>query len=945
MKYLHCIGFFFVFIAQGVSQVDSIGLDEAFGRAFENHYTNKDSAYFYYDKVISMADAQDNLDVLMGGLSYLINANSNFYDLEQYGDNLERMGTLLESDARLDSFALKQVYEQRLLFDRGNYHYKLKDYVTAQNYFLELYGQLKSIPQNELTALDIDTLSAIYSFLGLIHRHTGRYEQAEFYYTQDLRLIETYGDSIEDARSVGFNTKKLLSQVYEDQNNTTEANRLLQEALIFYKTKVDNPRFKNNFLSTYMLLAKNYINQEDFDSAIAVLNENNVIRPEDNPFKKEVDMIYGDAFLGKKEFSTALSYYQKTLKSYQEYRRNKPHQDIAEAYGKIAELHLRRMDFKQGLQVVQDAFLNAGNHIADSESNPSPDQTFSKIQLLHLLDIKLQLLQMALGKTGELNYEEQALRTSDAILKTFDALKGEFDSKLDKQFLAERVYPIFYRMLAIVYRSYERNPSSKTIGFALNIAEKNKDFVLLEALRNAQATKYGGVPPQLLNKEVQLRAGITHLEKQLFDATDTITNYQEQLFDLKQEYYGLLKKLRTDFPKYYELKYESERLDLAGVKKRVLKDGSALVSYTVADDWLYVIMLHGQGEKFIKLPFDQDDQNKVKELYRLLSHPSLTGQEPIKELGGQLFEKLLERPLRGFDGEEVTIVPDGVLHYLPFDLLSDNDDYVLKTKSIGYANSVASLMKLKAKRKAETNSVLAFAPSFSGEGPVQGVRQFGRLLYNDDEVSKIDRFYHTEVVLDEKATLSYFKSNLSRYNILHLATHASANDAFPDYSYLAFSAGADSEQHSILYIKDLYNIALDADMVTLSACQTGIGKLQKGQGMLSLSKGFYYAGAKSLVNTLWKINDKSSVRLMEDFYEGLSEGKSKTRALRDAKLKYLESTDDELLKHPYYWSAFVVSGDGSPLSDHSFWWYWGAAILALVVFLIWFWKRRTQINL
>ena len=155
-----------------------------------------------------------------------------------------------------------------------------------------------------------------------------------------------------------------------------------------------------------------------------------------------------------------------------------------------------------------------------------------------------------------------------------------------------------------------------------------------------------------------------------------------------------------------------------------------------------------------------------------------------------------------------------------------------------------------------------------------------------------------------------------------MATHATANDTYPDYSYLAFAQAEDSNQSNILYIKDLYNMSLNADMVTLSACETGIGQLKNGQGMLSLSKGFNYAGAKSIVNTLWNINDKSTVKLMEYFYEGLSKGYSKPEALRLAKLKYLETTEDDLLKHPYYWAAFRVSGDTSPLSSGTttIWW-------------------------
>jgi CHAT domain-containing protein len=243
-------------------------------------------------------------------------------------------------------------------------------------------------------------------------------------------------------------------------------------------------------------------------------------------------------------------------------------------------------------------------------------------------------------------------------------------------------------------------------------------------------------------------------------------------------------------------------------------------------------------------------------------------------------------------------------------------------------------LELNAKKSGKNNRVLAFAPSFADAAAANTDRQFGKLWYNGDEVAHIGDFFETETVVGDNATLAHLKANIGGFNLFHFATHASANDEYPDYSYLAFTESKDSTESDILYIKDLYNTSLNADMVTLSACQTGIGKLQKGQGMLSLSKGFYYAGAKSLVNTLWKINDKSTVKLMEFFYEGLSEGKSKTVALRDAKLKYLETTDDDLLKHPYYWAAFVVSGDVSPISETHYRWYVGAGLLFFVVLFL-----------
>lgn len=386
-------------------------------------------------------------------------------------------------------------------------------------------------------------------------------------------------------------------------------------------------------------------------------------------------------------------------------------------------------------------------------------------------------------------------------------------------------------------------------------------------------------------------------------------------------------------------------LKLSTLREETSKDNTTFITYSMGEDFLYAIVINESNEAFLKMPFKEKDKEDMRSFYKLLSSPSIVSKnEDISALGESLFEKVLAKPLVNFEGKNLTIIPDGVLHYLPFEMLIHNGSYLLAEKTISYGNSLTSLIEVKNKEYGAVNRMLAFAPEFDSEvvqeAPEEQTRQLGKLTYNDDEVNGISGFYNASIFIDEKATLSNFMSEINNANIIHLATHASANDAYPDYSYLAFSETGSAEDYQILYIKDLYNMNIDADMVTLSACQTGIGKLQKGQGMMSLSKGFYYAGAKSLVNTLWKINDKSTVKLMEYFYESLSEGNSKKAALREAKLQYLKTTDDDLLKHPYYWAAFVVSGDTAPITPKNNYWWIVIAGGTLLVFVYIFSKRR-----
>lgn len=928
-------------------QSQSEDIDSVFEMAWSYHYVNKDSAYHYYEQVIDLAESAHDWEYVAGGLSYLINVNDHFYDLAAYQDNIARFETLLDDkQVEKDGFSLAEYYKDRILLDKGIYHYKLREYATAQRFFLQLNEKLNAVPEEERTALDIETISSIYSFLGLIYRHTGKYEQAEFIYKKDISLNTMFKDSIEDWESAVFNSKKLLSQVYEIQNKTESANELLQEALAYYSSNVDLPRFRNNFLTTYILLAKNHIKQNDFEGALAILDHNqpNSDDFKGNPFLKEIEIIYGDAFLGMNNYTKAQKHYENALEKYRQYREGAPHQDIAFVHGKIAELFLKQKRYSEGLESVQKAFNSAGRsvRIESFRDNPDPNNVFSKTQLLSLLDIKLQLLIGKFESEGEEELLAMAVRTDRDLLATFDLLKKEFDSKLDKQYLVDKAYPIFGRMLEVAYTAYERSKAPEIFELALNIAEKNKDFVLLEALRSAQATQYGDVPREILDKEAQLRAAITHQEKEIFDATESSSGFSLELYELKQAYYSLLDSIKINYPKYHDLKYRIGSLNVDLVRDKILIKNGTLISYSIIGDALYVIILNRSEEKFLKLSFSDREREAVRNFYRLLSQPSIENNEKeIANLGESIFRKILKKPLEGLKTEKLTIIPDGELHYLPFDLLLEDGAYLLKTKQISYGNSVNSLMELQANASVRKNRVLAFAPSFKDFVEDNTGRQFGKLHYNDLEVSKIGEFYDTETVLDEKATLESFRTKTSDFNILHLATHASANDQNPDYSYLVFSRAGDVPEGDLLYVKDLYDTKLDADMVTLSACRTGIGKLKKGQGMLSLSKGFYYAGAKSLVNTLWKINDKSTVRLMEYFYAGLGEGKSKSEALRDAKLRYLENTDDNLLRHPYYWAAFVVSGDVSPVTETRYRWYILAGIL---FFLILYFVSKSKVG-
>jgi len=301
-----------------------------------------------------------------------------------------------------------------------------------------------------------------------------------------------------------------------------------------------------------------------------------------------------------------------------------------------------------------------------------------------------------------------------------------------------------------------------------------------------------------------------------------------------------------------------------------------------------------------------------------------------------------------------------VLGYLPFEILlqelpqnnthfSDHA-YLLKDYQISYSYSASLLQEMIEKQHAEKpkKNFLAFAPSFGEASAPVASRSLAAirsglnpLKFNIPEADQLNQIMGGDVFSALSATEPKFIEVAPFYRIIHLATHGKANDQAGDYSFLAFTEIADSLENEFLYTRDLYNLRLNADMVVLSACETGVGELQRGEGIVSLARGFSYAGAKSIVTTLWSINDATTVELMEGFYAYLKDGMAKDAALRRAKLDYIQShPNDEV--HPFYWAAFVAVGDMSPVPvKGKYWWFWGFAVLGLIAFAgYWVFRNR-----
>lgn len=386
-----------------------------------------------------------------------------------------------------------------------------------------------------------------------------------------------------------------------------------------------------------------------------------------------------------------------------------------------------------------------------------------------------------------------------------------------------------------------------------------------------------------------------------------------------------------------------------------LETGEALVAYWVGEQQTFAWTLTRETQAFGVIPVSRADLRAATLAYlaplgsvEMARDGALKGTEAEHiELGRSLYDWLVgSLPSAVRDFERLTFVRDDFLHYLPFEALIEDCDEVADSpasdlahapyracrflgleKAISYAPSAGSLRKLRDGRPAPTRiqpSLLAMAP-FATVGPGADAQRsatggsllgLGPLRFSQVEIERVAAAMPgPRSHLDGEATESNFKSLAPRYRTLHLATHGLITDSLPMTSGVLLQA--DDREDGLLQANEVLGLELDAELVTLSACRTGRGALHRGEGILGLSRAFLYAGARSVVVSMWDVDDRPTPDLMGAFYRALAAGQGPAEALRLARRELFSQTGTERwvvrdrevsFAHPRYWAAFVVNG-------------------------------------
>jgi CHAT domain-containing protein len=893
------------------SQNDSINnakFEKYTNQAYQFLYTNQDSAYHYFNNALEISKKQRWYEYEANILSYIIYVSDYHYNLPVLKQNLNNLESLLTNYK--DSLSSQSYLATLSLFqlNKGNYYYKLEDYKRAKPLFLELYSSLKS----QKTQESITSLASIYSFLTSIYTSEGKHNLAESFNEKAEILLDQYPEYFHDVESRKMLLKGHLASIYNNRKQYKNGTALLEELVNFYEKK----SYTNSLITSYQALISSYIVSNNTDKAIQLLSKSEKAYRKNDPFYKILLELYGDVYAKKEQYSKALVYYQQSLEQYKLYRNNEKHSDIALILKKISNTYYSFNNLEKALNYINESLQNLGLNTT-SNTIDSVNDLLTNDNTIEILHLKSKILTKLFQKTSNKESLDKALEASKFALDVLDIIKPTLENKNDKQFLINKVYPIFETALNQCFLLYNSTKEEKYLHNAFSILERSKSTQLLEVLNLTKAVNFNNIPQRIIDKEQQLQAHISRIETDIY-ISKTSKEKQQELIQARESYNNFLDSIKQNQPKYHNLKYNYEVVSLDYIKNG-LKENEGKLSFLYGKNHIYQFII--TQDKVDLLRFENSNVFQ-KELYNFYEVVSNFKSEYNTEKAFYLFNSLIPDSLK--DKSDITILPDGFLYYIPFEALSRSSsevNYVLNSTAISYGNSFTLLEEInKIRPKTSTKKkILAIAPKFYNIKSTETRADFSPLIYNTKEVENISAIFDTDTIIGKNATLDNIENQLKDYQVLHFATHASANDEYPDFSYLAFTPTKD--RSNLWYIKDIYNTKLNADLVALSACQTGIGKLEKGEGNISLARAFSYAGAKSLVKSLWKVNDRSSSEIMSSFYKELKRGENKKTALQKAKKEYLNTTIKEL-KHPFYWAGFVINGDTNPIkSSNKYAWF------------------------
>ncbi len=726
-----------------------------------------------------------------------------------------------------------------------------------------------------------------------------------------------------------------LSIAYQSLHKNEEAIHILKKAL---QIKPITVKQKGNLWSE---IGKNYYELSNYNKAHFFIHKSNLITKDKATIQKNY-LTKALCFFKEKQINKAEKLFNTALK-YAISIYGKNNREVAKIYILLAETNMQKNKYNKAQKNYQKALQSI-------LTKYHPKTIFDNPNLAHFYaenTIKIALDGRAMTFVKQKDYSN-AITNYNLAFEAEKQLQNSYTSQQSKIIQQSENRKRSEKIISLYYHLYQTNLDKKYIELAFRSTEKSKAIVLSDIL-NTKFIKQSLKKDTLLLQEVKLRkekAILTkniNLEEQKIDKANIqkIKHFISKRTVITSKLQLLKQKIQQKYP---SLTVNLKPVSVQEVQQNLLQKKNILIEFFDTKNFVYIFSINKY--KPISWRRIRKDLKYQQTLTNYISLFNENGDKLKNDISiyhksaYYLYLKLLQIELEKSDCKSLTIIPDGKLNFVSFDALLtkkithtnfEKMPYLLFKNSINYGYSATILAQQKLKNtKTQKQQVLGFFPVFEGN-----YRNLQELQHTVNEEKNLIAYTKGLYLNRSNATKKAFLENVNNYDIIHLSTHASSG-TFLQPAHIEF-------RNKTLYLPEIYGLNLQSNLFVISACETGIGKLQKGEGAMSLARGFSYAGVKNLLVSLWKVNDKATSKIMLNFYKNYKNLHLKSKAIHQAKLDYIRDKNiRNNNKTPYYWSSFVFIGNNETNNNLNLPTYYWLICIFIFLLTIYFINKHTN---
>ena len=777
-------------------------------------------------------------------------------------------------------------------------------------------------------------LGVKYRGAGVFHSKAGDYELAEVLYLKAISLFKQ------------ANSKFEISDIYNDLGLLYEELQNYQQSIIYLKKSFDTDerlqvRSAFNLADIYL----EYLNDIEKSSKYGQIAYDKAIETGDYGFIVNANNIKGRIEYKKENYEQSIQFYNQGLQLCDSIIQNNPNIRVR------ANLHLHKAESLLELDKLSASNIELEKAISLIVPNQSNTETALKINdaiirhkndLIELLSFKADLI---LNKNTTITSDQDIDSGLGLYLKIdslFQLSLSDISLNNSQIQASGRMTEYYEKAISRHLKQFKRTNDIQYFHSAYYFSSQLKALILRNTLRENKKLND--------EDEKQLRDMNSHLSSLLVDYSqlgDQKDSISTEIIKTQRDIYEFEEKIELTYSNGLNVFAENNMKSVETIQSRLQTD-ALVVEYFVGAENLYAFAISKTQVEFAEIELTNQTIELISNFIQSCQDPQKQSITDVRRDSKALYDLLLSPLLTDLHNQyaQLIIIPDGLLHALPYDALSiDQSKYLLQEYNVVYTYSHNLYFEVGTNQKAE--SYVGFGPQYSAElshklrelNLLDSTERLSDLNMGVNEIKESASYYSRQSVYTEgQATKSNFMAIADAFDILHLSMHGLVDYQVPDNSSLIFYDGDDD---FVLKSTDITALDLESDLVILSSCHSAAGAITKGEGVQGLSRAFILAGSSSVMSSLWNASEYSSSEILPSFFQKFTSGTSKSISLRESKIEYLANARPSL-QHPFYWANYILlthnEHTGQAKSSMIFILLASLFLLALV----WFFTRRSK---